>query len=331
MPEESRIDPDRTYSITSAARHLGVSASTLRDLERRGKVDSTRTPGRHRRFRGSALLRLREESHAIPQHTARPVLRDTSTPNHETQIRHAWLGQVLAHAQRQLPSDTPAEVRLRLGADVERALGRFRPASTAADWEPLVKSLVQRATHLGQVAQEEAERREMKGALTEFGLTRLRRRIDALGRRVVGPVGSLKRCHVHATLRDEFRAVLHRDLRGDEDWAQISLRAEEFLAAWYVRQTPETLSATAKLLAVGATGAIGGVAVSAALSPEIRARMAELKAPLLTVAVGLLNRISTPPSPAASAPNPPAQATSTAAGPPPVGNPARDRVDNRAC
>ena len=66
MPEESRIDPDRTYSTTSAARHLGVSASTLRDLERRGKVDSTRTPGRHRRFSGSALLRLREESNAIP-------------------------------------------------------------------------------------------------------------------------------------------------------------------------------------------------------------------------------------------------------------------------
>ena len=282
-------------------------------------------------------------------------MRDTSVPNHETQIRHAWLGQVLARAQRQLPSDTPAEVRLRLGAEVERALGHFDPASTASDWEPLVKSLVQRATHQGQAAQEEVERREMKAALIEFGLTRLRRRIDALGRRVVGPVGSLKRCHAHATLRDEFRAVLHRDLRGDEDWAQISLRAEEFLAAWYVQQTPETLSATAKLLAVGATGtngvdgatgvagptgptgptgatgAIGGSAVSAALSPEIRARMADLKAPLLTVAVGLLNRISTPPSPAASATNPPAQATTTAAGPPPVGNPALDRVDNRAC
>jgi hypothetical protein len=131
----------------------------------------------------------------------------------------------------------------------------------------------------------------------------------------VGKKGSLTRRHIQATLRDEFKAMLHRELRGDEEWSQVRGRAEEFVAAWYVRQAPTSrISKAATLVAVGATGLVGGAAATAALSPEIRARVAQLKGPLRTIAEQLLTRLSTPP-PAGSPPtSPPAQATTN---PPP--------------
>jgi hypothetical protein len=99
----------------------------------------------------------------------------------------------------------------------------------------------------------------MKRELIDFGLAQLRRGIDVLAPRLVGRKRSLTRRHIQATLRDEFRAMLHRELRGDEDWGQVRGRAEEFAAAWYVRQAPTSrIPKAATLIAVGATGVIGG-------------------------------------------------------------------------
>jgi len=141
MADDVTIDPDGIYLISAAARLLGVSASTLRDLERRGKIEGTRTPGGQRRFTGSALLQLRAESNRVHPRTPRPAADSTAT-DPDAKTRQAWLGQVMAQAQRALPADTPAEIRLRLGADVERALGHFGPTSPGDAVEPLVKSLV---------------------------------------------------------------------------------------------------------------------------------------------------------------------------------------------
>jgi hypothetical protein len=87
------------------------------------------------------------------------------------------------------------------------------------------------------------------------------------------------------------------------------------VAAWYVRQAPTSrIPKAATLIAVGATGVIGGAAATAALSPEVRARVAQLKGPLRTIAEQLLTRLSTPPPSAAPPANPAEQATPT---PPP--------------
>ena len=58
MSDKRPIDPEGVYTISAAARLLSISPSTLRDLERRGKIECTWTPGRQRRFPGSELLRL---------------------------------------------------------------------------------------------------------------------------------------------------------------------------------------------------------------------------------------------------------------------------------
>ena len=314
MSDGMTIDPDGIYLISAAARLLGVSASTLRDLERRGKIEGTRTPGGQRRFTGSALLQLRAESHRVHPRTSQPAADSTAT-DADAKSRQAWLGQVMARAQRELPADTPAEIRLRLGADLERALGTFGPTSPMDAVEPFVKSLVERARLQGEKAQEEAERRGMKGELVEFALAQLRRRIDALSKRVVGAHGSLKRRHVQATLRDQLRDLLQKRLRGDEHWDQVRELAEELLAAWYVEQTPDSrIPKTVQLLVVGATGVVGGAAGAAALSPEIRAQVAKLKAPLLSAVGEFLNRLSTAPPPTSPLPSPASQATTT---PPP--------------
>jgi hypothetical protein len=176
--------------------------------------------------------------------------------------------------------------------------------------EPLVKSLVERARLQGEKAQEEAERREMKDELVDCALAELRRRIDALSKRLVGAPGSLKRRHVQAILRDQLRDRLQKRLRGDEDWGQVRDLAVEFLAAWYVEQTPDTrIPKTVQLLVAGATGVVGGAAGAAALSPEIRARAAKLKAPLLSAVGEFLNRLSTPPPPTSPPPSPASHAT----------------------
>jgi hypothetical protein len=73
-----------------------------------------------------------------------------------------------------------------------------------------------------------------------------------------------------------------------------------------------------KLFAAGATGLVGGAAAAAALSPEIRARAATLKAPLLSVAAELLNRFSVPPPSTSPPPPPPA--------PPPPTPPAAEQA-----
>ena len=314
MSDDSKIDPNRHYPTSTAATLLGVSASTVRDLERRGRLTCTRTPGGQRRFAGTELLRLQDESTAVPPRRARATSAHVADTAEDAKTRQAWLGALIAAAQRELPADSSGEIRLRLAADIERALRRFGPAAAVGDLQPLVKSLVEQATQQRHAAQEAAERREKKCALIDFGLAQLRRAIDGLAPRLVGKKGSLTRRHIQATLRDEFRAVLHRELRGDEDWGQVRGHAEEFVAAWYVRQAPASrIPKAATLIAAAATGVIGGAAATAALSSEVRARLAQLKGPLRSIAEQLLTRLSTPP-PAAS---PPANQSEQAATTPP--------------
>ena len=311
MSANHSIDPEDVYPISAAARLLRVSPSTLRDLERRGKIACTWTPGRQRRFVGSELLRLLAQSQdpASTELVQTPSARTTATI--DAAARRAWLGQLIVRAQRALPADTPAAIRFRLAADLERGLSTYGPASSLGDVEPLITSAVEHAKRQVQTAQEDTERREMKGKLVEFGLTHLRRRIDALSTRMVGARGSLTRRHIQSTLRDQFRDRLQKQLRGDEEWAQIRELAEDFLAAWFVAQPPAPrIPAAVKLLAVGATGLVGGATAAAALSPEIQARATKLKAPLLALVSDILKHLSTPSSPTSPAP-PPAQPTTT--------------------
>jgi hypothetical protein len=315
MSDTNTIEPEDIYAISAAARLLRVSPSTLRDLERRGKIACTWTPGGQRRFVGSELLRLLAQSQgAAPMEPAQTRSARTADTVDAT-ARRAWLGPLIARAQRELPADTPAAIRLRLAADLERGLGTWGPASPVGDVESLLTSAVEHAKRQVQTAQEDAERREMKGELLAFGLTHLRRRIDALSPRMVGARGSLTRRHIQSTLRDQFRDRLQKQLRGDEEWGQIRELAEDFVAAWFVAQPPTSrIPTTVKLLAVGATGLVGGATAAAALSPEIRARAAKLKGPLLSLAGDLLNRLSPPPPPPSPPPPPADQATTT---PPP--------------
>src|SRR5712691_8434292 len=232
MSDDMKINPEKIYTVSTAGRLLSVSPSTLRDLERRGKIACTRTPGGQRRFRGAELLRVREESISVS--TKNPSTVSTATTDADAKLRHTWLGSWVARAQRELPADAPAETRLQLDADLERALRPLGPDSPAGDVERLVKSLIDRARRQMEEAREVAERRERKGQLLEDALAHLRRRIDALPTRVAGAAGSLERRHIRAILRDDLRAQLQKRFTGDEDWDQARDLADEVLAAWYV-------------------------------------------------------------------------------------------------
>jgi DNA-binding transcriptional MerR regulator len=310
MSDNVRIDPDGIYSIGTAARLFGLSASALRDLERRGMLECTRTPGGQRRFAGSELLRLRVESIGVPLKKSGSTSTPGAATTEDAKARQAWLGPLIARAQRELPVDTPAEVRLRLGADLERALRTMGPVSPLSEVEPVVKRQIDQARRQAQQAQEETQRREIKTQLLDYAQVHLHRRIEALPRRVVGAPGSLKRVDVRATLRDQLRDLLQKRLTGDEPWHQVRDLGDEFVAAWYVRQTPGRRTPTiVKILAAGATGVAGGAAAAATLDPRIRAAAAKFKEPVLLLAFDLLKRGTTRPPSASQPPNPASPAT----------------------
>jgi excisionase family DNA binding protein len=312
MSDRVRIDPQGIYAVGAAARLLGVSASTLRDLERRGRIEGERTPGRQRRFTGVSLLRLLEESNHHPPKRPGPSSGDAKPSNHDIEARQAWLGQVVARAQRELSADTPAEIRLRLAADLEGALRAFGPPFPPGDVAQLVNSMIERARLQGEKAREEAERRQMKDNLREHALAHLRRSIDALPISVVGAPRSLERRHVRATLRDQLQSIFQKRFLGDEDWDQARELADELLAAWYVKRTPASrIPNTVKLAAAGLTGVVGGAAAAAALDPRIRAAASELKEPLRAFTLNLLNHFK-PPAPS----TPPSTDSSNQATPP---------------
>ena len=49
---------DKIFSISEAAKYLGVFPLTLRNWEKRGMIESFRTPGGHRRFKKSSLDKI---------------------------------------------------------------------------------------------------------------------------------------------------------------------------------------------------------------------------------------------------------------------------------
>jgi len=304
MSDDTNINPERIYTIGTGGRLLNVSPSTLRDLERRGMVACTRTPGGQRRFAGSELLRLQDESIRLPPKKTRPTSSSGAATTEDTKARQAWLGQLIAQAQRELPVDAPAEVRLQLAANLERALRNLGPIAPLDEVKPVIKHQVDQARRQAQQAQEQAQRREIKDELLDYAQAHLRRSIEGLPRRVVGAPGSLKRRHVRATLRDRLAGMLQKRLKGEETWAQVRDLADDFVAAWYVEQPRGPLIPDAvKVLAAGVIGIAGGAAAAAALDPRIRAGAAKLKEPLLSAALDLLKRFNTSPPPAPSPQN----------------------------
>jgi excisionase family DNA binding protein len=310
MSNDMQIDPERVYAIGAAARLLGVSASTLRDCERRGEITSTQTRGGHRRFRGAELLRLREASvHHVAARKPGPVTSSDATTSEEAKARHTWLGQWTGRAQRELDPATPAEVRLRLAVDLERALGPWGPASPAEDVQPIVTSLIARAKQQAQRAEEEAQRHDMKNALIDFALEHL---IDILPRHVVGAAGSPERQQIQTLLRAQLRAWLSQHLTGNEDWDRTRELTEEWLAQWRGKQGHHPrIPSMVKAFTVGAVVTAGAVA---ALSPDLRARAAGLKARLRALKANVLKRVRTPSPPSPVAPPPSDQTDAT---PPP--------------
>lgn len=252
MSASVKIDPDGTYPIGAAARLIGVSASTMRDLERRGQIECTRTPGGQRRFTGSDLLRLREQSTSTPPKKPAPSSPHRAASAEDVKVRQAWLNQFIARGQRDLSPDAPAEIRFQFAADLERALRAFGPESVGAEVELLFNSVAERAKQRAQDADETAVRSAVKAELIEDALARLRGRIDTLPRRLVGAPTSFERTHIRATLRNQLRDSLSRRLQGDETWDQVRELADEFFAEWYVKHAVGTsVPNTVKLLAAG--------------------------------------------------------------------------------
>jgi len=304
---KSRVNPERQYSIGSASELLGLSPSTVRDLERRGQIECIRTPGGQRRISGAEILRLLEA--ASVYHGKQASAGDAKPRRQESSpARESWLGLWVGNMQQRLPLDASPEIRLHAASVLERDLRGLGPATDSSLVEKLVAGVVQRAAKETQEANQRAERLETKKILSEYAHAHLRRLVDGLPRRLAGKLNSPLRRHARAVLRDQLQDLLRRRLKGVEEWPQVREWVEEMVAGWEVSQEPRRPAALI-LGAAGLAGAAGGAAAAALSAPEIRA---SLKGHIARLLIEIGKRM--PPTPAASATTstPPADQSSSA-------------------
>ena len=308
------IQPAQVYSVGEAARLLGLSPSGLRNLEQQGRLECTRTPGGQRRFLGADLLRLGEASASAPIRTTSEAQPRTAAAVADRSAHQAWLGGWISKIQRELPLDTPSEVRLRAGTQLEQALRQLGPDSDTRAVEQVVTSILQKARLAAEEARHRARRLENKTQLLEYAQSHLRRTVSALPKRIVGALGSPKRVHVKAMLRDQLHGRLQKRLTGDEAWSEVREWVDEFVAGWQVRQTPERrIPPAIDLLGASLAGAAGAAAAAALSKPEVRIRVKER---LSALAAEFVKRFSPPsPPPAPDASSPPSSPPSAPTGP----------------
>ena len=287
---EREIDPAQLYPVGAAARLLGLSASGFRELERSGRLTCERTAGRHRRVAGSELLRFLEAgAQDQPQELALAPAPPVSATDRAA--RQAWLTRRVNQGLAALPTEAPASARLRLRADIERALRGYDPGVPDPEVNALVQTLVDQACEQMEAEQERVERAANKATLIEDGLETLVRAIHRLPSRLVGAPKTPKRRHLESRLRDELRGYLRSRLTGEELVFDVEELVRDFLATWQVEHTPPSrVPGAVKAVASGLVGAVGGAAAVTLSMPSIRATV---KAGMTAVATELSQRLRT--------------------------------------
>ncbi len=137
---ESDAETKEWLSLQEASERLGVSPATLRMWADRGRVQSFRTPGGHRRFRERDLIALVSEREPNNASQQLRVLAHLALGRTRFEVSDGWLGGE-AWYQR-FPAGAREQHR-ELGRRVVMALSEIM-SSVDSD-----KLLVQRATELG--------------------------------------------------------------------------------------------------------------------------------------------------------------------------------------
>ena len=225
---------------------------------------------------------------------------DHSDPSDKT--RRLWVAKWKAWAVRQMPADTPLEVKVQLRADVERALARYRPDDDEAETSDIVSSLVEEArTRLtakltGQF--QEAGKRLVIALAPVY----LRAALAKFDQRLVAAM--LKRPESSsAALIARLQGHLNHRLKGDEDQGDV----QRLVDAWVVRRLAEQPPVSEGRLrsALGAASAVATAGVAAYQHPNVKTVVNQG----LTKLHQFIQRWWTPPPPSA----PPPQGTPDAA------------------
>jgi hypothetical protein len=284
------IDADRLYAVGDAARRLGLSPSGFRNLERSGRLMCERTAGNQRRVSGAELLRFLEARAEDPApELDRPSAAAPSAA--ERAARQAWLAHHISQGLKALPAEAPPTARMRLRADIERALRAHEPGALEADVDDLVRTVADRARQAVEAEQERAALAENKAALIEDGLETLARLLGRLPARLVGPPGSPARRHLQARLRDQVREVLEERLTGEELIDDVDELVRDVVAAWQAEHTPPPrVPKSVREIAKGLVWAAGGAAAVTWSVPDIRAGV---KQRAEAVAADLAQRVRT--------------------------------------
>jgi excisionase family DNA binding protein len=300
------LDASRLYAAGDAARLLGLSPSGFRDLARSGRLTCERTAGNQRRVSGAELLRFLEARAEDPA-PARDRPSAPAPSAAERAARQAWLAHHISQGLTALPAEAPPTARLRLRADIERALRAHEPGALEADVDDLVRTVADRAREQVEAEQERAALAENKAALIEDGLATLVRLLGRLPARLVGPPGSPARRHLHARLRDQVREVLEARLTGVELIDDVDELVRDVVAAWQNEHTPPSrVPKTVREIAKGLVWAAGGAAAVTLSVPDIRAdvkqRAESIKADLAQRLRTVLSTIPSPPASPATGP-----------------------------
>jgi len=225
---------------------------------------------------------------------------DHSGPSDET--RRLWVAKWKASAVRQMPADTPLEVKVQLRADVDRALARYRPDDDEAEISDIVSNVVEeanarlRAKLTGQL--QEAGKRLVIALASVY----LRAGLAKFDQRLVAAM--LKRPgSSSAALTARLQGHLKHRLKGDDDQGDVQRLVDAWIARRLAEQPPLSKGGLGSVL--GAAGTVATAGVAAYQHPTVKTAVNQG----LTKLHQLIQRWWTPLPPSA----PPSQGTPDAA------------------
>ncbi len=149
---------DESYSVSEAARKLGVSIPTLKRMVADGELHSFTTPGGHLRVRAESIVELREGNH---KRSTRPAPPSSVLTNRRERVEELGLEAQELRAKREI-----AKLKAEEDAEERRQQEALEAREREAELEAEAEAQKQASWRREQA--EQRERREQQRQLAEF-------------------------------------------------------------------------------------------------------------------------------------------------------------------
>ena len=151
--------------------------------------------------------------------------------------RRQWLSQWKKRAIEQLPTDTPRPLKVQLRADVDRALGHFRPGDDEEEVRDVVESAVEDTLKRLATMAADQHHQVSKKTLLVLAPVFLNIALSKHDRRRVAEMLNQPESS-KAVLTARLKRYLTRQLRGDEEHGDVQGLVDVWVARRLAKQRP---------------------------------------------------------------------------------------------